>query len=106
MAWWLMRNNLAPRWTHSLLFPRAASGLAWMLLRGRAPITWPLLLAAAGSHVLLGLLVGVHSVPVLWPGHSLISPVGLLPSAGRIDASNLYFWRNLLVEFGLSRCWD
>jgi inner membrane protein len=105
LAYWLLHVNSEPRWTHSLLFALAASLMVWLALRqsGSAArsIAWPWLMAAACSHMLLDLLVGVHPVPVLWPGPQWTSPLGLLPSAGRIDVGNFYFWRNLLIECGV-----
>ena len=101
-AYWLFHVNSEPRWTHSLLFALAASLLVRQALRlsgdAARTISWPILAAAACSHMLLDLLVGVHPVPVLWPGPQWTSPIGLLPSAGRIDPGNYYFWRNLLIE--------
>lgn len=105
LAYWLFHANAEPRWTHSLLFALAASLLVWQALRLTGSVArslpWPLLMAAACSHMLLDLLVGVHPVPVLWPGPQWTSPIGLLPSAGRIDFGNYYFWRNLLIECGV-----
>jgi len=55
------------------------------------------------SHLVLDFLVGVTSLPLLWPvsAASFSSPVGILPSAGRIQLSNYYFYRNLLIEVGV-----
>jgi len=105
VAYWLVHVNSEPRWTHTLLFALATSWLAWWALAlANSParaLGWPILAAAACSHPLLDLLVGVHPVPVLWPGPQWMAPIGLLPSAGRIDAGNVYFWRNLLIECGV-----
>jgi inner membrane protein len=60
--------------------------------------------ALAGlSHLLLDFLVGVTRLPLLWPlsAKTFVSPIGLLPSAGRIQLSNYYLYRNLLIEIGI-----
>jgi len=105
VAYWVFHVNSEPRWTHSLLFALVASWLVWRaLVRAGTParaLGWPVLAAAACSHLLLDWFVGVHPVPVLWPGPQWTAPVGLLPSAGRLDLGNVYFWRNLLIECGV-----
>ncbi len=60
-------------------------------------------LFAGLSHLAMDTLVGVHRNPLLWPltDRGFASPVGLLPSAGRPDPANFYFWRNLLIEMGI-----
>lgn len=82
----------------SLLFGLGASLLAWLALRGALPFA--ALALAACSHPLLDLLVGVHPVPLFWPLPlaQVESPIGLLPSAGRLRFTNVYLWRNLLIE--------
>ena len=54
------------------------------------------------SHLVLDFLVGVTPLPLLWPLVStpFVSPVGILPSAGRIQLSNYYLYRNVLIEAG------
>ena len=107
LLWWWLRIQVEPRITHSLGFAAASAGLAWLLLHGwRSPhraLLALILFASAASHELLDFLVGVHSSPWLWPlsGALFISPLGLLPSAGRLDVSNVYLWRNLLIEVGV-----
>jgi inner membrane protein len=115
LAWWLLRVNVEPRVTHSLAFAAMGTALAWAACRrgagahsvhaGRnaSPALFGLLLAAAGSHLLLDFLVGVHPAPLAWPlsGRGFASPIGLLPSAGRLDITNPYLWRNLLIEAGV-----
>jgi len=59
--------------------------------------------ALAGlSHLVLDFLVGVTPLPLLWPlsTATFASPAGVLPSAGRVQLSNYYFYRNLLIETG------
>ena len=56
--------------------------------------------SATFSHLILDFLVGVHGNPYLYPFSEVLftSSLGILPSAGRIDVNNYYFWRNLLIE--------
>jgi inner membrane protein len=55
------------------------------------------------SHLVLDFLVGVTPLPLLWPlgSTAFSSPVGILPSAGRIQLSNYYLYRNVLIEVGV-----
>lgn len=107
LLWWGWRVAVEPRITHSLGFAAGSAGLAWLLLRRRCSVrATPLaltLLAAASSHEGLDFLVGVHPSPWLWPidGHAFRFPVGLLPSAGRLDLGNPWLWRNLLIELAV-----
>jgi inner membrane protein len=60
--------------------------------------------AIAGlSHLVLDFLVGVTPLPLLWPLSAavFVSPIGLLPSAGRMQILNYYLYRNLLIEVGV-----
>jgi hypothetical protein len=45
----------------------------------------------------------VYASPLLWPfsDKHFTFAYGVLPSAGRIDIGNYYFWRNLLIEIGI-----
>jgi hypothetical protein len=109
LAWWLLHMNAEPRVTHSLAFGAAAAGLAWLacrtMQRGAVLRTdlFLVLLAAAASHLLLDFLVGVHPLPLAWPAwrQGFASPIGLMPSAGRLAFNNPYLWRNLLIEAGI-----
>ncbi len=60
-------------------------------------------LSAGLSHLVLDYLVGVTPLPLLWPFSSatFTSPAGILPSAGGVQLSNYYFYRNLLIEMGI-----
>jgi inner membrane protein len=60
-------------------------------------------LLAGLSHLVLDFLVGVTPLPLLWPLDSaaFASPFGILPSAGRIQLSNYYLYRNVLIEVGV-----
>ena len=55
------------------------------------------------SHLVLDLLVGMTPLPLLWPfsAATFSSPAGILPSAGRVQLSNYYFYRNLVIEMGI-----
>ena len=55
------------------------------------------------SHLVLDFLVGVTPLPLLWPfsAATFASPAGILPSAGRVQLSNYYFYRNLVIEMGV-----
>jgi inner membrane protein len=60
--------------------------------------------ALAGlSHLVLDFLVGVTPLPLLWPlsASAFTSPIGVLPSAGRMRILNYYLYRNLLIEAGI-----
>lgn len=61
------------------------------------------LVFAALSHLALDVLTGAMRLPLLYP-FSLSTfklPFGLLPSAGKINLENYYFYRNLLIEMGI-----
>ncbi len=60
-------------------------------------------IAAGLSHLLLDLLVGVTPLPLLYPLSPIAFklPFGLLPSAGQVQFSNFYFYRNLIIEIGI-----
>ncbi len=51
----------------------------------------------------MDLLVGVHPMPLFWPLNSnlIVLPFGVLPSAGKLNIFNHYFWRNLVIESGV-----
>lgn len=105
-ALWLFRIDQEPRFTHSFTFCLAASLFVWLPLHyryGAGARTLVALSLAACSHFILDLLVGVHPVPIFWPLPlpEIQSPVGLLPSAGHLNPTNYYLWRNLLVECGV-----
>lgn len=107
LSWWF-GVNFHPRITHSLLFCLLLSVFAWLATTRTRIADSPhpgflALCVASCSHIGLDLLVGVHSVPVLWP-FSLSEPAisfGVLPSAGHLKFSNYYLWRNLLIECGV-----
>lgn len=104
LAVWTFGYSAHPRVTHSLLFALVAALLARTALRRRdnAPVPIAGLLIASVSHPILDLLVGAHGVPMLWPWRTEVSlPFGMLPSAGALDPTNYFLWRNLLIELGI-----
>ena len=104
---WNSSNNQGLRITHSILFSLIApcfSVLALLLLKSDRVWRRSIQVVLAGlSHLILDLSVGVTPLPLLFP---LIKipfrlPFGILPSAGRIDLDNYYFYRNLRLEMGV-----
>ena len=97
------------RITHSVAFSLAlplctAVTLCLTCRDGRKLKTLSACAALAGlSHLFLDFLVGVTPLPLLWPfsAATFTSPVGILPSAGRVQLSNYYFYRNLVIEMGI-----
>ena len=55
------------------------------------------------SHLILDMMVGVTPVPLLFPlsNMAIKPPLGILPSAGGLNISNYYFYRNLIIELGI-----
>lgn len=55
------------------------------------------------SHLVLDFFVSVTPLPLLWPFSmaTFASSIGILPSAGRVQLSNYYFYRNLVIEMGI-----
>ena len=55
------------------------------------------------SHLVLDALVGVHANPYFFPlsSHEFVLPFGILPSSGRINIHNFYFWRNMFIEIAI-----
>lgn len=104
LAVWLFGYSANPRFTHSLLFALAITTLVRVGLDRYKEFHLPAtaLAAASLSHPLLDLLVGAHPVPLLWPLPIEVTiPFGVLPSAGSLDPTNRYLWRNLLIELGV-----
>ena len=105
---WLFDWRPDPRITHSLIFVTGAALVAWGVVKvfsaGAAQLSllW-IFLAAAVSHLALDALVGVTQNPIAWPfiTEGFSSPIGILPSAGKPNIFNYYFWRNLIIELGI-----
>jgi inner membrane protein len=97
------------RITHSLLGVLPIPGFTivglWLLgKRGKSFKLQSLQVVLVGlSHLLLDLLTGVFPLPLLYPfgTQTFRLPFGLLPSAGRIQLSNYFFYRNLSIELGV-----
>lgn len=97
------------RITHSIAFslilPLFSVGVLYFVkgLKSQRRLLSVCAVLAGLSHLVLDFLVGVTPLPLLWPLDSaaFASPVGILPSAGRIQLSNYYLYRNALIEFGV-----
>lgn len=97
------------RITHSIAFslilPLFSVGALYFLkgLKSQRGLLSVCAVLAGLSHLVLDFLVGVTPLPLLWPLSSAAfsSPVGILPSAGRIQLSNYYLYRNALIEVGI-----
>ena len=97
------------RITHSVAFslalPLCTAVILCLVSRDRRELTSLSVCAAlAGlSHLVLDFLVGVTPLPLLWPLSAAVfaAPAGILPSAGRVQLSNFYFYRNLVIETGI-----
>ncbi|MDM8551918.1 metal-dependent hydrolase [Desulfobacterales bacterium HSG2] len=105
---WLAGKESEIRFTHSLIFcsllPIATILYCRLRLCEREYKTVGIQVFVAGySHLLLDMLVGVSPLPLLWPLNDTLFklPFGILPSAGRIDLMNIYFYRNLFIESGI-----
>jgi membrane-bound metal-dependent hydrolase YbcI (DUF457 family) len=90
----------------SLILPLSSVGVLYFVrgLKSRQRRSLSVCAVLAGlSHLVLDFLVGVTPLPLLWPLDSaaFASPVGILPSAGRIQLSNYYLYRNMLIEVGV-----
>ncbi|MGL5807409.1 MAG: metal-dependent hydrolase, partial [Xenococcaceae cyanobacterium] len=61
------------------------------------------LFLAGISHLILDLSVGVTPLPLFYPFSLKLFrfPIGILPSAGRIDIFNFFVYRNLFIELGV-----
>ncbi|MCA1614242.1 MAG: metal-dependent hydrolase [Acidobacteria bacterium] len=89
----------------SLILPLFSVGVLYFVneLKSRRRLLSVCAVLAGLSHLVLDFLVGVTPLPLLWPlgSAAFASPVGILPSAGRIRLSNYYLYRNLLIEVGV-----
>jgi inner membrane protein len=97
------------RITHSIAFSLAlplctVAALRVAMSSERQRMALMICAALAGlSHLVLDFLVGVTPAPLFWPfsAAAFTSPIGVLPSAGRIQVLNYYLYRNLLIETGI-----
>lgn len=89
----------------SLILPLSSVGVLYFVngLKSQRRLLSVCAVLAGLSHLVLDFLVGVTPLPLLWPLDSaaFASPVGVLPSAGRIRLSNYYLYRNVLIEVGV-----
>jgi membrane-bound metal-dependent hydrolase YbcI (DUF457 family) len=89
----------------SLLLPLLSVGVIYFVkdLKSQRRLFSVCAVLAGLSHLVLDFLVGVTPLPLLWPlgSTAFSSPVGILPSAGRIQLSNYYLYRNVLIEAGV-----
>ncbi|MDL2321038.1 hypothetical protein LJC47_01640 [Desulfosarcina sp. OttesenSCG-928-B08] len=111
LVFWLFNCGMAPRYTHSIGYCAAVSSLGLLISRTSVfkKITGPLHLSAYAiclipfSHLVLDYFVGVHKNPILWPLYAgaMTSDIGILPSAGKIALTNIFLWRNLMIEMAI-----
>jgi membrane-bound metal-dependent hydrolase YbcI (DUF457 family) len=89
----------------SMVLPLFSIGVLYFMkgLKSQRRLLSVCAVLAGLSHLVLDFLVGVTPLPLLWPLDSaaFASPVGVLPSAGRIQLSNYYLYRNVLIEVGV-----
>jgi membrane-bound metal-dependent hydrolase YbcI (DUF457 family) len=105
---WLFGVNFHLRFTHSIVFCSflpllTCVYLRWIVLH---EAFLPLIIqacAAAYSHLVLDVLVGVYPLPLFWPLTTklFVLPFGILPSAGKLAFTNIYLYRNALIELGI-----
>lgn len=96
------------RVTHSfvgcLVFPILTLIVLWRLkLTRETRRLYAVQVVLAGlSHLAMDLLVGVASLPLLWPfsEQRFRLPFGVLPSGPAFRLDNVYMYRNLLMEVG------
>jgi len=106
---WQSSNNQGIRITHSIIFSLIMPSFTIAVLivigvKGKKLKIYSLQSIFAGlSHLFLDLFVGVTPLPLLLPviDIPLKLPFGILPSAGKIDFNNYYFYRNLKLEMGI-----
>ncbi|MFZ6873276.1 metal-dependent hydrolase [Undibacterium sp. Di27W] len=101
---WFFHLRYVQRFTHSIFFCLLLSSLAYLFARRcwPSPSTRPgfwVLSLAAGSHLLLDMLVG-RALPLLWPfvTTEFFLPLAFLPGASHTGMISYAFWRNLLIE--------
>lgn len=105
---WLFHYRIEPRYTHSIGYCLAMGLIAWAMKASvcrhlLAIIPTSLLFLAPFSHLLLDLMVGVYPMPLFYPFSAkvIVIPFGVLPSAGKLQLTNYYLWRNLFIELGI-----
>lgn len=108
LAIWLLDVHVDPRYSHSIAGCLLISlvGLfskRYLFSNKLANAHSALIIITPMSHLVLDYFVGVHKNPLFWPISSELYTFsyGILPSAGRLDITNFYFWRNLAIELGV-----
>lgn len=105
--WLFGKKFIAIRFTHSFAFCAFWTVVTLVALLALRRADWPRktmqAAAAAFSHLILDLLVGVSPKAIFWPfmARGVKLPFGILPSAGRLDPLNLALYRNLLIELNI-----
>lgn len=105
---WLSGYDIEPRYTHSIAYCLGIGLVAWsskatVFRKLTDGLSISVVFSAPLSHLALDLLVGVHPIPLFWPLREelVVLPFGVLPSAGRLQLTNFYLWRNLVIEMGI-----
>ncbi|EGJ32741.1 MULTISPECIES: metal-dependent hydrolase [Moorena] len=107
---WLHQSaHRQTRITHSLAFALIIPictivVLIIIVIRGRQLKVYSFQAILAGlSQIIIDLLVGVVGIPLFYPftRENFKLPWGILPSAGKLDLSNYYLYKNLLIEMGI-----
>lgn len=106
LPYWIFNFHPAYRLTHSAGFCLVPVTATFFFLRKKdehAGEKTFQAFCAAFSHLLLDSLVAVHPNPLFWPfSYAMIKlPCGPLPSAGALNISNYFLWRNLAIELGI-----
>ncbi|MEM9214249.1 MAG: metal-dependent hydrolase [Cyanobacteria bacterium P01_F01_bin.150] len=76
---------------------------SWLSTHTPNKLLYLQVLVVSISHLILDVLVGVTPLPLLYPFSvdTFRLPFGILPSAGKLDVMNHFFWRNLYLELGV-----
>ena len=102
-------SNEGLRITHSLFVCQLLPLLTLIYLKFKSKnntIFWIAsiqVIVAGFSHIALDFLVGVTSLPLIYPLSNQVFklPFGILPSAGKISLLNYYMYYNLGIELGV-----
>ena len=105
---YLRGESMLIRYTHSVGYVVLVTLVA-LILRVTLLKSWLkslpfwLFFIAPASHLLLDFCVGVYGNPYFYPFSEelFVSTLGFLPSSGRIDFYNYYFWRNMGIELAI-----
>jgi len=96
------------RYTHSIGYVFIVGIMAlffrnFIFKKALSLVPFYLFFMAPFSHLVLDFLVAVYGNPYFYPFSTSLftSALGILPSSGRIDFYNYYFWRNMLIELAI-----